>query len=96
MKYLTLIRSIALFHQYQRPTKHDAKCGDYIEVTLDDIAMANRLANGVLGRSLDELPPQTRRLLELIDAMVTKACGEQEISRSDYRFSRRDVREHTG
>ena len=34
---------------------------EYIEVTLDDIAMANRLAHEVLGRSLDELPPQTRR-----------------------------------
>ncbi len=30
---------------------------------LDDIAVANRLACEVLGRSVDELPPQTRRLL---------------------------------
>ena len=29
--------------------------------------MANRLAQEVLGRSLDELPPQTRRLLLLMD-----------------------------
>ncbi len=34
---------------------------EYIEVTLDDITHANRLAEEVLGRSLDELPPQTRR-----------------------------------
>jgi DNA primase len=39
-------------------------------VTLDDIATANRLAHEVLGRSLDELPPQTRRLLLLIDELV--------------------------
>ena len=44
---------------------HRGKALEYIEVTLDDIATANRLAHEVLGRSLDELPPQTRRLLLL-------------------------------
>ena len=66
MKYLTLIRSIALLHQHQRPRKtvtHRGQALEYIEVTLDDIATANRLAHEVLGRSLDELPPQTKRLL---------------------------------
>ena len=38
----------------------------YIRATLDDIALANRLAPELLGRSLDELPPQTRRFLELV------------------------------
>ena len=35
---------------------------EYVEVTLDDIAVANRLAAEVLGRTLDELPPQTPAL----------------------------------
>ena len=43
---------------------------------LDDIAVANRLACEVLGRSVDELPPQTRRLLGLVDEMVTAACQQ--------------------
>jgi DNA primase catalytic core len=99
MKYLTLIRAIALVHQYQRPHKmieHRGRMVEYIEVTLDDIAVANRLAHEVLGRSLDELPPQTRRLLLAVDQMVTAECESQKIERSDYRFSRRDVREATG
>jgi len=99
MKYLTLIRSIALLHQWQRPHKtvqHRGRTVEYIEVTLDDIAVANRLAHEVLGRSLDELPPQTRRLLLAVDAMVTTECERQKMERSDYRFSRRDVREATG
>jgi len=50
----------------------------------------------VLGRSLDELPPQTRRLLLAVDEMVTAACERAAMERSDYRFSRRDVREFTG
>ena len=61
-KYLTLIDSIALLHQYQRDIKtlqHQGQRLDYVEVTPDDIATANRLAHEILGRSLDELPPQT-------------------------------------
>jgi len=99
MKYLTLIRSVALLHQHQRPRKtveHRGRTVEYIEVALADIAMANRLAHEVLGRSLDELPPQTRRLLLAVDEMVTAECERQKMERSDYRFSRRDVREATG
>jgi len=98
-KYLTLIRSVALLHQHQRPHKtiqHNGKRLEYIEVTLDDIAVANRLTAEVLGRSLDELPPQTRRLLLLVNAMVAAECKRQQIERADFRFSRRDVRAVTG
>src|SRR5690606_16468535 len=92
MKYLTLIRSIALLHQYQRPHKtvvHGGKKVSYIEVALEDIAVANRLAHQVLGRSLDELPPQTRRLLGALEAMVSAACQKLAMDRADYRFTRR-------
>lgn len=72
-KYLALIRSIALLHQHQRPLKtaeHRGKTVEYVEVTPEDIALANRLVDEVLGRSLDELPPQTRKLLLLIEGAV--------------------------
>ncbi len=98
MKYLALIRSIALLHQHQRPRKtvaHRGQALEYIEVTLDDIATANRLAHEVLGRSLDELPPQTKRLLLLTDEMVNAECERQKIERTDFRFSRKDVRRFT-
>ena len=99
MKYLVLIRTIVFIHQYQRPVKtsmQDGTLKKYIEVTLEDVALANRLANDILGRSLDELPPQTRKLLLLIDEMVTKACKELATERCDYRFTRRMIREYTG
>ncbi|MGB8495496.1 MAG: toprim domain-containing protein [Candidatus Acidiferrum sp.] len=98
MKYLTLIRAIALLHQHQRPRKtvtHNGQALEYIEVTLGDISTANRLAHEVLGRSLDELPPQTRRLLLLTDEMVSQACEQKKIERPDFRFSRKDVRAFT-
>ena len=98
-KYLTLIDCIALLHQYQRPVKsieHDGETLEYIEVTLKDIELANQLAHEVLGRTLDELPPQTRKLLTMIQTMTKDACQSQQIERSDYRFSRREIRERTG
>ncbi|MFZ3343071.1 MAG: CHC2 zinc finger domain-containing protein [Terriglobales bacterium] len=98
-KYLTLIDTLALLHQHQREIKSAAQDGErveYVEVTLADIEMANTLAHETLGRSLDELSPQTRRLLALVTAMVETQCAAQAITRSDYRFSRRDVREHAG
>jgi DNA primase len=97
-KYLTLIDTIALLHQHQREVKtllHGQGPVRYVEVTLADIACANVLAHEVLGRTLDELPPQTRRLLELICAMVDEECAAQQVLRTAYRFSRRAVREHT-
>jgi DNA primase len=96
-KYLTLIDAIALLHQHQRPIQSTAGAQPlkYIEATLEDIALANRLAHDVLGRTLDELPPQTRRLLKLVASTVEAQCAEHGLKRSDYRFSRRQVREHT-
>jgi DNA primase len=99
MKYLTLIRTIALLHQFQRPKKwigEGAQRLEYIEATIDDIALANELAHEVLGRSLDELPPQTRRLLALIDDLVTNECRRLRMKRADFHFSRRLVRDATG
>ncbi|MCP4485998.1 MAG: DNA primase [Gammaproteobacteria bacterium] len=96
LKYLTLIRSIALLLQYQREIKtvnHNGKRIEYIEATLEDIETANKLAHEVLGRTLDELPPQTRRLLNHIHTITDKHCKAEQIEQKDYRFTRRDVRQ---
>jgi len=98
-KYLTLIDTLALLHQYQRIRRtaiQDGETIEYIEATWEDIAQANALAHEVLGRSLDELPPQTRRVLARIVGMVNEQCGAQQIVRADYRFSRREARDYTG
>jgi DNA primase len=95
VKYLTLIRTIALLHQYQRPVK-ERDGARFIEVTLADIEAANRLAHEVLGRSLDELPPQSRRLLERLHLWVAGQCAEQALERHEFLFSRRKLRETIG
>ena len=97
-KYLTLIDAIALLHQHQREVRsitHRGQVIDYVEVTPADIALANRLAHEVLGRSLDELPPQTRLVLGNVCALVTERMQAQGLPRSDVRFTRRELRERT-
>ena len=98
-KYLTLIESIALMHQHQRPLEHvtiDGEVVECVKVELSDIEVANRLAGEVLGRTLDELPPQTRRFLTLLHEKVRTICEEQGVDQSDLRFTRRDLRWWTG
>ena len=98
-KYLTLIDTIAFVHQHQREVKVHRRPGqgeqiiEYIEVELGDIELANAIAHEVLGRSLDELAPQTRRLLSLMDQHVAAESERQGLRRGDYRFSRRVLRE---
>jgi hypothetical protein len=76
--------------------EHGGQRVEYVEVTLDDIALANKLAHQVLGRSLDDVPPHTRRLLHLLHDMVIRECAARSIDRTAYRFTRKTVREATG
>ncbi|EOS94831.1 Dnag primase-like protein, partial [Erwinia tracheiphila PSU-1] len=90
--YLTLIQSVALLHQYQREVKrveHRGQVLEYIGVERADIVLANRLAHEILGRTLDEMPPQTRRLLMLIQAWV-KESGQP---RGEWLFTRKQLRD---
>lgn len=98
-KYLTLIDTIALLHQHQREVRtveHRGRVIEYVEVTPADIQLANRLAHEVLGRSLDELPPQTRRLLHALCGLAAERMQAQGIERAEVRFTRREVRERSG
>ena len=105
-KYLTLIDTITLLHQYQRPMKtatlpgtvaDNATAGapqsiEYIEATLADIELANRIAHEVLGVSLDELPPQTRRVLAGLHSLVQGKIKTSGLPQRDIRFMRGEVR----
>jgi DNA primase len=96
VKYLTLIAAVTLLHQHQRPVKtvtHAGKVIRYVETTPADIALANKLAAEVLGRSLDELPPGTRRLLDAVHGYVSKRCEAEGLDRDLVRFTRRQLRE---
>ena len=101
MKYLNLILAITFLFQYQRPRltmDYDGEQEEYIEVTLDDIEKANEIAAEVLGRSLDELSPSSRKLLILIRKMAVSEDGRQktEDRKKQKKFTRRDIREYSG
>jgi DNA primase len=98
-KYLTLIDSIALLHQHQRALvvrQINGRSVEMLPVTIADIATANRLAPEILGRSLDELAPQTRRLLAHIRALVNAKMESTQQPQSRCLFSRRELREACG
>ncbi len=50
---------------------------EYIEVTLEDIDRGNKLANEVLGQSLDDLAKPSRTLLSAIYTMVKEISEKQ-------------------
>ncbi|MBI1754261.1 MAG: toprim domain-containing protein [Acidobacteria bacterium] len=95
VKYLTLIRSIALLHQFQREVRTHGSLR-YIEVIPSDIELANELAQEVLGRTVDELLPQTRKLLTMLHAWVQAECGREGMGQADFHFSRKQARDATG
>jgi len=108
-KYLNLIKAVAFLRQMQKEIKHLGGNGDdpgYIEVDLEDIRIANRLAHEILGRSLDELTRPSRSLLLLLDEMVeemvntiaekrAEAGRETAPRRTAVTFTRRQIREYT-
>jgi hypothetical protein len=99
-KYLGLIAAIAYLHQHQRRrvTVETKRRGtiECVEVAPEDVTLANRLAHQVLGRTLDELPPQTRRLLELLHARVSEECERLGVEPSALHFLLREARAWTG
>jgi DNA primase catalytic core len=95
-KYLNLILAVTFLHQMQRPRKHDAELGDYIETTLDDIAIANELAHQLFGQSLDDLSFPSRQALERISEHVERRAAELKTAGKKVEFSRRELRETFG
>ncbi|MBL0381305.1 MAG: hypothetical protein JKP90_17050 [Desulfofustis sp. PB-SRB1] len=98
-KYLGLIRAVAFLHQYQREIQTvevDGTPVEYIEVTLTDIETANRLANVVLGQSMDELVKPSRTLLSKIYEMVKEQAEQNNAPIDEIFFTRRMIREYTG
>jgi len=95
-KYLGLIRAIAFLRQFQKPVKsceHRGQVVQYIEADQEDLRQAQQLADGVLGRSLDELAPPTRAFLSALHSLVKSVAEEKKIEPERVRLTRREVRE---
>jgi hypothetical protein len=90
-KYLNLILTVAFLHQLQRPIRHHPQLGQYIEVALGDIAIANELANELFGHSLDDLSPPARELLRLTQKYLQNRATSRIADKTT--FQRRELRE---
>jgi hypothetical protein len=98
-KYLTLINAIALLRQHQREIKRAVSGNaelEYVEVTLDDIALAGELAREVLGRSLDELSAPVRGMYGELQQLFRQRADELHSEIGDVQLSRREIRDTTG
>jgi hypothetical protein len=98
-KYLNLIEAIAFLRQYQRPHRTLERQGttlECVDVLQEDVELANQLASQVMGRTLDELFPQDRKLLQLLGQMVRDICARDGVQATDVRLSRRQIREWIG
>jgi DNA primase len=96
-KYLHLILAVTFLHQMQRPLRRDAGLAlDYIETTLDDIAIANDLAAELFGASVDDLSRPGRELLERTAAHVQAKAERTKTTPEKVEFTRRELREALG
>lgn len=54
------------------------------------------MAQEVFPRTVDELLPQTRKLLTLLHRWVREECEAQSLPQHEFQFTRRQAREATG
>jgi hypothetical protein len=95
-KYLSLIASITLLHQHQRKLIDLGSGKIAVESTAADVRLANELISASMGKSLDDLLPQTRQLLVLIDDLVNQQSKSRKIDRTHVRFTQRQLRDTFG
>jgi DNA primase len=70
--YLAFIETVTFYQQYQREQKRDARGEVYVETTLEDIEVANKLLAEVLLAKSDELTKATRQFLERLKGHLVK------------------------
>lgn len=99
-KYTGLIAAVTLLYQHQREIKREeiqpGVWEEYIEATREDIRRAGDLARIVLGRSLDDVPPQTRSFLRQASELIRKKASDLDVDASAVRLTTRELREKTG
>jgi hypothetical protein len=93
-KFQRLILAVTFVNQMRREVKRDAVTGtEYIESTLEDLAVATELYRALFGGTPADLPPPSRELLRRIDEYVERRAVELKLARAKVEFHRRELRE---
>ncbi len=98
MKSISLIQALVLIDQgksFIKPPRFKNLKIDYFEATKESLALAQKLADQILGKDLSISVLETRVLLLLIEGMVDKACTKKS-QRSGYQFTLKNILEYTG
>jgi len=106
-KFYSLVKAIALLHQYQRKSgtarRIDGTGVPCIYATQKDVDLAFELGRPVFVRNVDDVSPTGRALLTEIDKLTNEKYNEmkktdskKEILVSEVPFSRKELREQIG
>lgn len=106
-KYLSLIKSIALLHQYQRKQgtmkRLDGNLVDYVMVTKQDVDLALEIGRPAFARNVDDVTPTGRTLLQEIRQLIMGKYAEIkaehkdiDIELPDLFFTRKELRDRIG
>jgi len=90
---------VTLLHQHQREVKQLTLAGkqiEYLEVRRRDIALANKVADWALGRTIDDLSGPTRRLLLQLYDWLCETAKSKRLELGEVLFTRRQARETLG
>lgn len=98
-QYLRLIYNIAFVRQHSREKKQaEDRFGNiftYIEANREDVATANEIADYVFQFARGDLTKRLFDAYQSIEGHCRRQVKEKRINLHEYKFSRREVREHT-
>jgi hypothetical protein len=98
-QYLRLIYNIAFLRQHSREKKQaEDRFGSiftYIEANREDVATANEIADYVFQFARGDLTKRLFDAYQSIEGHCRRQVKEKRINLFEYKFSRREVREHT-
>jgi len=106
-KFVSLVKAIALLHQYQRKTgtlrRLDGSKMEFVQATQADIDLALELGREVFARNVDDVSPMGRRLLCEIVGLVKEKYDAlkadhptKELLMNEIPFTRKELRERIG
>jgi hypothetical protein len=106
-KFFSLVKTIALLHQYQRKResirRSDGSIMESVEATQRDVDLALELGKAVFMRNLDDVSPTGRALLREIKKLTTEKYDhmkaldpKRDLCLSEVPFTRKELRESTG
>jgi hypothetical protein len=99
-QYLRLIYNIAFLRQHSREKKQaEDRFGNiftYIEANREDVETANEIADYVFQFARGDLTKRLFDAYQVIEGYCRRQVKEKRINLHEYKFSRREIRDHTG